>query len=176
MSDLWRPEERGRSAALYSLGPLLGPALGPVVGGWAATAHNGYKWIFYATTIFSALVQGLGLILLRETYHPVLLNQQASQIKKSMGLPDSSDKVQTIFEVKGGGKKKPADVFKTGMVRPFVLFYHEPIIQVQACYMSLLYGVRLPTLSTFSSPSFCELTTLLLLTDHLYDARLDDPE
>jgi hypothetical protein len=146
------------------------------VGGWAATAHNGYKWIFYATTIFSALVQGLGLILLRETYHPVLLNQQASQIKKSMGLPDSSDKVQTIFEVKGGGKKKPADVFKTGMVRPFVLFYHEPIIQVQACYMSLLYGVRLPTLSTFSSPSFCELTTLLLLTDHLYDARLDDPE
>jgi len=25
LSDLWRPEERGRAAALYSLGPLLGP-------------------------------------------------------------------------------------------------------------------------------------------------------
>lgn len=34
LSDLWRPEERGRGAALYSLGPLLGPALGPVIGGW----------------------------------------------------------------------------------------------------------------------------------------------
>lgn len=25
LGDLWRPEERGRAAALYSLGPLLGP-------------------------------------------------------------------------------------------------------------------------------------------------------
>lgn len=34
LSDLWRPEERGRGAALYSLSPLLAPAIGPVIGAW----------------------------------------------------------------------------------------------------------------------------------------------
>lgn len=91
--------------------------------------------------MFSALVQALGLVLLRETYHPVLLQKKASQIKKSMGLPKDTDKVQTIFEVKAGGKKKPLEVFERGMVRPFVLFYHEPILQTITVYMSLLYGV-----------------------------------
>ena len=36
LSDLWRPEERGRGAALYSLMPLLGPALGPLLSGQIA--------------------------------------------------------------------------------------------------------------------------------------------
>ncbi|GAA6004698.1 hypothetical protein JCM11491_002199 [Sporobolomyces phaffii] len=141
LSDLWRPEERGKSAALYSLGPLVGPSLGPIIGAFCSTISSGWKWVFWSTSMFSALVQLLGLVLLRETYHPVLLNEQVSQIKKSMGLPDSSDKVQTIFDVKGGGKRTPREVFKRGMTRPFVLFWHEPIIQVQGAYMALLYGI-----------------------------------
>ncbi|GAA5893051.1 MFS transporter [Sporobolomyces salmoneus] len=141
LSDLWRPEERGRSAALYALGPLLGPALGPIIGGFAATIPSGWKWVFWSTSMFSALVQVFGLVLLRETYHPVLLKKQASELKKSMDLPKDSDRVQTIFEVKAGGKKSPLEVFEHGMVRPFVLFWHEPILQVITLYMSLLYGI-----------------------------------
>jgi hypothetical protein len=91
--------------------------------------------------MFSALVQFFGLFLLKETYHPVLLNRQASQMKKEMNLTEDSERVQTIFEIKGGGKKKPAEVFKRGMTRPFVLIFHEPILQVITVYMSLLYGV-----------------------------------
>jgi len=119
-----------------------------VFGAWVVEKlpNDGYKWIFYSTTIFSALVQGVGLFLLRETYHPVLLEQQASKLKKSMNLPKTSDKVQTIFEVKAGGKKSAKEVFIRGMSRPFVMFYHEPILQVQALYMALLYGVSAPSL------------------------------
>lgn len=53
LSDLWRNEERGKAAALYSLGPLLGPALGPIMGAWIAEKlpNNGYVWVFYSTTI-----------------------------------------------------------------------------------------------------------------------------
>ncbi|GAA6062213.1 hypothetical protein JCM10212_006448 [Sporobolomyces blumeae] len=143
LSDLWKPEERGKAAALYSLGPLLGPAVGPIFGGWVVERldQNGYKWIFYSTTIFSALVQGLGLVLLRETYHPVLLEQQARQLRKRLGLAPDSEQVQTVFEAKAGGRKSPREVFARGMGRPFVLFASEPIIQVQAFYMSLLYGI-----------------------------------
>ena len=105
--------------------------------------------------MFSALVQVLGFFLLRETYHPVLLNKQASQIKKSMGLEETSNKVQTIFEIKGGGKKKPLEVFERGMLRPWVLVWHEPILQVIALYMSLLYGIiYLMLVSTTESKHF----------------------
>lgn len=53
LSDLWRAEERGKGAALYSLGPLLGPALGPVMGAWIVekVPNDGYRWIFISTTI-----------------------------------------------------------------------------------------------------------------------------
>jgi len=34
LGDMWRPEERGKAIAIYSLAPLLGPVIGPVCGGW----------------------------------------------------------------------------------------------------------------------------------------------
>ncbi|GAA5900702.1 hypothetical protein JCM6882_000944 [Rhodosporidiobolus microsporus] len=144
LGDLWRAEERGKSAALYSLGPLLGPALGPVMGGWVAdrVPNDGYKWIFYSTTIFSALVQLLGAFFLKETYGPVLLHRQALALKREMGLTPDSDRVQTVYEAKSGGKRKtPKEVVMHGMVRPFVLFFHEPIIQVLALFMAIIYGI-----------------------------------
>ncbi|GAA5870597.1 hypothetical protein JCM8547_002057 [Rhodosporidiobolus lusitaniae] len=144
LADLWRPEERGKSSALYSLGPLLGPAMGPIFGGWIAekVPNDGYKIVFYATTGFSALVQFIGLFYLKETYGPVLLHRQAQQLKKEMGLPPDSDRVQTVYEAKQGGKRKSTkDVIMHGMLRPFVLFFHEPILQSLACLMSLIYGI-----------------------------------
>ncbi|GAA6029615.1 hypothetical protein JCM8097_000964 [Rhodosporidiobolus ruineniae] len=144
LSDLWRPEERGKSSALYSLGPLLGPALGPVMGGWVTerVPVDGYRWIFFSTTIFSALVQLLGLFFLTETYGPVLLLRKALALKQEMGLPADSDRVQTVYEAKMNGKRKSTrDIIAHGMVRPFVLFFHEPILQLLALYMALIYGV-----------------------------------
>ncbi|BGP14908.1 hypothetical protein JCM10213_003735 [Rhodosporidiobolus nylandii] len=142
LSDLWRPEERGKGAALYSLGPLLGPAMGPVMGGWIAEKlpNNGYKVVFYATTGFSALVQLVGLFFLTETYAPVLLRRQALTMKKDMGLPADSEEVRTIFEVKAG-RKTPKEVIQHGMLRPFSLFLREPILQILSLFMSIIYGV-----------------------------------
>ncbi|CEQ40474.1 SPOSA6832_02101 [Sporobolomyces salmonicolor] len=143
LSDLWRPEERGKSAALYSLGPLLGPAMGPVIGGWITEKlpNDGYRWIFFSTTIFSAFVQLFGLFYLRETYAPTLLGRQVRELKKSLDLPPNSDKVQTVFEARAGGKKSPKEVIRRGMIRPFVLMGTEPILQILAIFMALVYGI-----------------------------------
>ncbi|GAA5893882.1 hypothetical protein JCM8208_001268 [Rhodotorula glutinis] len=152
LSDLWRAEERGKGAALYSLGPLLGPALGPVMGAWIVdkVPNDGYRWIFISTTIFSALVQLIGLVGLRETYGPVLLRQQAAAIKKNMGLPPDSDRVQTIHEVKSG-RKSYKSVVVHGMLRPFALIATEPIIQLFTAYLSLIYGTIYLVLTTTSA-------------------------
>lgn len=44
LGDCWRPEERGRAIALYSLAPLLGPVLGPVAGAWIAQETT-WRWV-----------------------------------------------------------------------------------------------------------------------------------
>ncbi|GAA5991440.1 hypothetical protein JCM11641_005284 [Rhodosporidiobolus odoratus] len=143
LSDLWRPEEREKGAALYSLGPLLGPAMGPVMGGWVTDKlpNDGYKVIFYTTSAFSAVVQVIGFFSLMETYAPVLLSRRAHTLKKPVGLPADSSRVNTTYEAKAGGKKTPKEVVKHGMPRPFTLFVREPILQILALFMSLMYDV-----------------------------------
>ncbi|KWU47284.1 MFS general substrate transporter [Rhodotorula sp. JG-1b] len=152
LSDLWRPEERGRGAALYSLMPLLGPALGPLLSGQIAynLPVDGWRWVFYSTTIFSAFVQFIGIFLLRETYGPILLLREAHRLKRSMGLPADSDRVQTIHESKAG-RKSVRQIVAHGMLRPFSLFISEQIIMLFAAYMSVIYGTIYILLTTTSS-------------------------
>ncbi|KAM0746254.1 MFS polyamine transporter [Meredithblackwellia eburnea MCA 4105] len=142
LGDLWKPEERGRATALYAIGPLLGPALGPLAGGWIAQCvpHNGYRWVFFSTTIACALVQVFGLLYLRETYAPVLLAREARNVKRELGLPADSDKVQTIFEVKIG-KKTSSQILTQGLIRPFQMFRKESIIQILSLYMATIFGI-----------------------------------
>lgn len=45
LGDVWRPEERGTSLAMYLLVPLLGSAVGPIVGGFMA-ARTTRRWMF----------------------------------------------------------------------------------------------------------------------------------
>jgi hypothetical protein len=72
--------------------------------------------------------------------------------KKSMGLPADSDRVQTVYEVKAG-RKSTKDVVVHGMVRPFTLFFSEPILQLLAIYMACIYGVRTHFFLAFLSSS-----------------------
>ncbi|KAK4057845.1 hypothetical protein OIO90_001064 [Microbotryomycetes sp. JL221] len=141
LGDLWRPAERGTAASLYSLGPLLGPAVGPIAGGWIAQTlpDDGWKWVFYSTSIFCAGVQTVGLFFLRETYAPVLLGRRVKAKKKELGLSMESDKVQTIYDLKG--RKSYGHVVSHGLVKPFVLFAAERILNVLALYLAIIYGM-----------------------------------
>ncbi|GJN89890.1 hypothetical protein Rhopal_002879-T1 [Rhodotorula paludigena] len=142
LSDLWRAEERGKGAALYSLGPLLGPAIGPVIGGWIVDRlpNDGYRWIFFSTTIFSALVQVVGLFGLRETYGPILLQKKAAALRREMGLSPDSMRVQTAQEAKAGRRKTRREVVTHGMLRPFALISTEPILMLFTAFLSVIYG------------------------------------
>ena len=84
LGDVWRPEERGKAIAIYSLAPLLGPVLGPVCGAWIAEKGD-WRWVvstlmlerymchglsrtkFWAPTIVSVASQLVGLWFLQES-------------------------------------------------------------------------------------------------------------
>lgn len=143
LSDCFRPEERGKSIAIYSLAPLLGPALGPIAGGFIAE-NTTWRWVFYATSIADALIQLAGLFFLRETYGPRILRDRARQLRK-----DTNDEsYQTEAELQ---KKTLPEVLRSSLIRPFRLLLTQPIVQVLALYMAYVYGIMYLVLSTFPS-------------------------
>ncbi|OQD73704.1 hypothetical protein PENDEC_c014G02379 [Penicillium decumbens] len=143
LSDCFRPEERGKSIAIYSLAPLLGPAIGPVAGGFIAE-NTTWRWVFYATSIADGLIQLMGLFLLRETYGPRLLKDRAKRLRKETG--DQSYQTEAEFQ-----KKTLTQVLRGALIRPFRLLLTQPIVQCIACYMAYIYGIMYLVLSTFPS-------------------------
>ncbi|KAF7596684.1 hypothetical protein BBP40_000607 [Aspergillus hancockii] len=142
LSDLFMPEERGKSIAIYSLAPLLGPAVGPIAGGFI-TENTSWRWIFYATSIADGVIQVLGMIFLRETYTPVLLKRKAKRLRSKTGdlaYQTESEKSnnQTVFQI-----------LRVSLVRPFRLLITQPIVQFLAVYMAFIYGLMYLVLSTF---------------------------
>lgn len=66
ISDVWRPEERGKALSLYLLAPVLGPVVGPLAGAWIAEVSE-WRWIFWGSTILGAAVQVAGILFLDES-------------------------------------------------------------------------------------------------------------
>lgn len=66
ISDVWKPEERGKALSLYLLAPVLGPVVGPLAGAWIAQGSD-WRWIFWGSTIVGAAVQAAGILLLDES-------------------------------------------------------------------------------------------------------------
>ncbi|PQE25914.1 mfs multidrug transporter protein [Rutstroemia sp. NJR-2017a BBW] len=141
LSDLWKPEERGRALAIYTAGPLLGPAIGPIIGGYI-TQHATWRWIFWAVSIASACFEILAFCFLKETHPPQLLAQKAKRLRKETGdlnlrtEYDSSDR--TVMKL-----------LRTNLVRPIRMISTQIIIQVLSIYMAVLYGIMFLVLFTF---------------------------
>ncbi|KAJ7643651.1 MFS general substrate transporter [Roridomyces roridus] len=138
LGDIWSAEERGQAVAIYTLAPLLGPVVGPICGAYIAQKSN-WRWVFWSTTIVTVAVQILGVLYLRESYAPFLLEQKAKRIRKS--IDSEKGPVRIVKSKLATDDRTWKNVIKIALTRPFVLFYYEPIVQLLAIYMSYLYGL-----------------------------------
>ncbi|KAJ6590506.1 MFS general substrate transporter [Mycena vulgaris] len=141
VGDMWSPSERGMAMSLYSIAPLVGPSTGPLVGGWIAQKSQ-WHWVFLSVSIADAILQIAAFIFLRETYAPEILKRKARSVRKLTG----NSNVHSAFE---DSKRSWTTVMGRGMVKPLVFLGTEPIVQVFALYMAVLYGVLYLSLTTF---------------------------
>ncbi|KAK2018362.1 major facilitator superfamily transporter, partial [Colletotrichum eremochloae] len=140
MADMYHKEDHGRSLAIATFVPYLGPALGPVVGG-IITQKLDWPWLFYILSIFNAVIWVVGLVLVRESYTPVLL---ARKRKAAAATSGSISPGPTSFRV-------AASKMAANLRRPMQLLWQRPIIQVIALIMALNFGVYCLLLSTFAT-------------------------
>ncbi|KAF9458414.1 MFS polyamine transporter [Collybia nuda] len=140
LGDTWKPEERGKAMAIYSLAPVLGPVIGPVCGAWIAERST-WRWVFWSTSIVDAAIQISGLFYLQETYAPLLLEKKAKKIRETMDTEKGQTiQVRTVFDPTDDSRRWKF-ILGTALTRPFIIFAREPIIQLLGIYMAFMYGV-----------------------------------
>ncbi|ETN39020.1 uncharacterized protein HMPREF1541_07062 [Cyphellophora europaea CBS 101466] len=131
IADLFSQSERGAAMALFALGPLFGPVIGPVAGGYLSQAA-GWRWVFWVLTIAGGVATVSALLLMRETFEPVLLERRTRKLRKETGNPDLRSKLDS------GITKK--EFFIRAIVRPTKMLIFSPTILIFSIYMAIVYG------------------------------------
>ncbi|KAH8799685.1 caffeine resistance protein [Xylogone sp. PMI_703] len=144
LADIWRPEQRGRSLGVYLLIPLLGAAVGPIIGGFMA-GRTTWRWMFWSTSIFQAVMVFVSFFCFHESYGALILRRRAQRLRKQTG----NTRYYTESERRDSERSTIA-LFARTLTRPARLLMFHPIIQAFSLLEGFGYGLLYITLSTFS--------------------------
>lgn len=134
IADMWDSLDKTWSFPLYTGlsfgGPMLGAVMGAYIGPSSAVS---WRWAEWVILLFSGLILLLVLLLMPETYGPLLLQWKASHLRRVTGdlryLSEHEIVDATLLSRLG-----------TSMTRPFFMIT-EPIIAAKTLYLSVLYIV-----------------------------------
>ncbi|KAI1474261.1 caffeine resistance protein [Daldinia eschscholtzii] len=145
LGDVWRPEQRGSSLGVYLIIPLLGAAVGPIIGGFMA-ARTTWRWMFWATSAFQAVMIFVSFFSFHESYAPLILRRRALRLREETG----ESRYHTQGEIIDGDRSTIAVIVRA-LTRPLRLLLFHPIIQVSSVLSGFNYGILYVVLSTFST-------------------------
>lgn len=130
IADMFLAHERGAAMALWGVGGLLGPVVGPIAGSYLASA-KGWRWTFWLLAILAGAGTIALVVVLRETYAPILLQRKAKEIRKTTGQE---------LKVKGSTTLTPRQFMIISLVRPMRMLVLSPIVFLMSLYMAIVYG------------------------------------
>lgn len=133
IADMFPASQRGIAVSLFAAAPFLGPTIGPVIGGFLATGA-GWRWVEGFLAAFSGVLWICIILLLPETYAPVLLRRRAAELSELTGK---------VYRSKLDIERGPVPMgrtLKTALSRPWILLFREPIVLLFSIYMSIIYG------------------------------------
>lgn len=131
ISDLIPSESRGKFMSVYSIGPLLGPVIGPVAGAYLVQGA-GWRWVFRVLAIASGLMTIFTIVMMRESYAPVLLKRKARRLQKETGNMRLRSKLDNGLP--------PRELFARSIIRPAKMLLFSPIVFLLSLYMAVVYG------------------------------------
>ncbi|KAJ5894594.1 major facilitator superfamily domain-containing protein [Penicillium taxi] len=119
IADLVPLENRGKWMTLWSTGYLLGNTIGPVFGGYIGL-WKGWRFVFWVEAVISALTALIGLVVMRETFLPVLAGQ------------DPKGKC-----IESNHKQK--NPLRDGLVRSVKIALHSPVLLLVTLFTSAAF-------------------------------------
>jgi MFS family permease len=134
IADLFNANERGLAMSVFSAAPFMGPVLGPIIGGFLGMTE-GWRWVHGLMAIWSGAMLIIAGCLVPETYTPVLLRRRAERLTKLKG------KIYRSRIDIDQGKTTLGEAFSTGLKRPWILLFCEPIVLLLSLYHAIIYGI-----------------------------------
>lgn len=142
IADMFPASQRGLAMCVFASAPFLGPTLGPIVGGFAGESI-GWRWVEGIVAIFTGVLWVGGMIVVPETYAPVLLKRRAAKLSSMTG------KTYVSQMEHDKGKQRIVSTYKTALSRPWVLLIREPIVLLLSIYMAIVYGTLYLSFAAF---------------------------
>ncbi|KAI1135400.1 major facilitator superfamily transporter [Hypoxylon sp. FL0543] len=123
---------RGRAMSWFMVTTLFGPLLAPIISGFCSTSI-GWRWTFWIGLIFAGVTL-IFVLLLPETYAPVLLTRRAVKIRKA----DPKAQVYSAAELEPHDLKQ---ILTRVLTRPIRMILTELIVTATCLYLSLVYAI-----------------------------------
>ncbi|THV03329.1 MFS polyamine transporter [Dendrothele bispora CBS 962.96] len=136
LADIWPAKGRGPATSIFSASVFLGPVLGPLIGGFVAESSLSWAWIFWIMFIFAGASTILMILLMPETYGPVILQKKAQRLRKADPVANKN----LIAEHEKQDWSFRNTLHRT-IYRPFIMLSKEPILVLVTIYLSVVYGV-----------------------------------
>lgn len=131
--DLFAVKKRGSAMSIASLIPILGSAVGPTAGGYI-TQYLGWRWTFWLMAILSAAVQPFLMIVLKETYLPVI---HCKAVGKANAGTEKVTEPPKYFK---GWNLATLKLLSLLMIRPFTILSSSRVAVLMTLYLSILYA------------------------------------
>jgi multidrug resistance protein len=155
IADMWVREERGRVFAVFMAMPLIGPGLGPILGAFISQGTD-WRWVFWITSAVAAAATGIAFFLLEEMYLPKI-EQKWLKKQRKLAEKDTIEMLNTKIDHPQQDIESPDPIpgpripehpqrrflvlMRTNLQRPLRMLLTQPIVQLLALYMALLYGI-----------------------------------
>jgi multidrug resistance protein len=134
IADLFHANDRGLAMSIFSAAPFMGPVLGPIIGGFLGMTE-GWRWVSGLMAIWAGVLLVVTACIVPETYAPVLLRKRAEKLSEMTG------KVYRSRIDIDQGKVTLGEAFATGLKRPWILLFCEPIVLLLSLYHAIIYGI-----------------------------------
>jgi MFS family permease len=134
VADLFAPTQVALPMMVYTAAPFTGPVIGPVVGGFI-NQYTNWQWTFYILLIWNGVMLG-SIVLVPETYHPILLARKASAVRKVT----KNSAYHSALELTRASKTLTEALLQS-LYRPFQLLFLDPMCLCLCTYCSLLLGI-----------------------------------
>ncbi|KAJ4372573.1 hypothetical protein N0V86_007933 [Didymella sp. IMI 355093] len=138
--------------SIYTLAAAFGPLVigplsevyGPIIGGFMA-GRTTWRWMFWSTSIFQAVMIAVSFTAFKETYAPVILARRARRWRETTGDP----RYYTEYE-RLSANKSVLSILSNALTRPLRLLLFHPIIIIASVNLAFDYGVLYIILTSFA--------------------------
>ncbi|KAK2599323.1 hypothetical protein N8I77_011091 [Diaporthe amygdali] len=133
VGDLFTPDQMHYPMIMFTASPFLGPSFGPMIGGFINSNVN-WRWTHYMLIIWAFMICLALVVIVPETYHPVVLRNKARKIRGDTG----DERWKAPIE------KTNKSLIRTvglSLLRPFQILIFEPMALILNLYSAILLGI-----------------------------------